>query len=264
MESIAQQERIIESDYLEQQMMHKLLLGQNYIAAQIHSFYPKSSCQNFAEKVLHHPNRGSYVIAPNISRTGTSFFDTVGQPARRKEYFNNSMPLMNLEYERFSFDTPLTAFMLKLMTVWPYGIQFQKLDGASMWAGSARVFDSIEALPHFDDLRVDGAEYPESVKVLRQLAVNIVVQTPNSGAEIDIWDLRLNEAEFDRLRLGDSYGLDRNLLPPPTVTIAPQVGDLILFDSTRIHALRPSDGVQIAHSCFLGFHGVQQPLAVWS
>jgi hypothetical protein len=253
----------LEIDSLTTKDLTELLVG-NLLSIQVKGFYPCVLAEDFANQVLVHPTKAGYDVEKQISRTGRPFCDTVGKPDLRQEYLERSMHWMREEFHRFSYRAPICAVLLELMAVWLYGIQFENLGGQSMWAGSARIFDQVEALPHRDSLGVDAPEFRRANELIRQIAVNVYVRLPDEGGELELWHHRLTEEEYNDRRIEGSYGLDRKHLPLPTATIRPQMGDLILFDANRIHAVRASNGLRIAHSCFLGLHALDAPLSVWS
>jgi hypothetical protein len=250
-------------DRLTPEALTQLLAG-NLLALRVQGFYSKTMSEEFAQQVLEHPAKAGYDVDAQISRTGSPFCDTVGKPSLRQEYLERSMQWMREEFHRFSYRAPICAVLLELMTTWLHGIQFENLDGQAMWAGSARIFDQVGVLPHRDNLGVDAPEFHRASELMRQIAVNVYVRLPEAGGELELWHHRLTEEEYNQRRVYGSYGLDRKHLPAPTATIRPELGDLILFDSTRIHAVRASSGLRIAHSCFLGLHCFDAPLSVWS
>jgi hypothetical protein len=254
---------LLEVDCLEKESLEQLFLGK-VSAIVVKNFYPKDPLQKFADLVVTHPLKDGYGVDQDIIRTGTSFYDTNGNANFRKEFLDSSMNWMQNELLRFSFCTPIYAVFLALMTIWCNGIQFENLDGKSMWAGSARIFDRVGCLVHRDNLGADAPEFERALQLFCQIAVNIYAQVPDEGAEIDIWDICLSEEEYNERCVPGSYGIDCQQLPPPTITISPKVGDLILFNSNCLHMARPSNGVSIAHSCFMGFRGYDVPLTVWS
>ena len=58
--------------------------------------------------------------------------------------------------------------------------------------------------------------------------------------------------------------------PMPTavttdVVLTPETGDLIIFNSRNLHAVRPAaGGPRVTLSCFLGYRGATEPLTYWS
>lgn len=253
----------LEVNRLKPESLNKLFDGE-LLALCVKDFYPQNLFPEFNNLVLNHPNKDGYGVDQQIIRTGSSFYDTVGNADFREEYFNSSMDRMRDEFLRFSYRTPMYAVILELMANWLYGVQFQQLGEKSMWVGSARLFDLVGCLPHCDNLGFDAPEFDRALELKRQLAVNVYSQVPSEGAEIDIWDIHLSQEEYNARCIPGSYGIDPAQLPPPDLTICPKVGDLILFDSNCIHMARPSNGLSIAHSCFVGFYESDRPLTVWS
>ncbi len=253
------------TERLQRQHLEALLCGKT-LAVRVPNFYPSCLAEEFTQSVLSHETLSGYGIEPNILRTGIPFCDTVGKPELRQQYFQQSMDWMYQEIERFKYRlSPISLLLMELHQVWLAGVQFEHLGGHSMWAGSARVFrNGAEALPHRDKLQVDAPEFERSKELIRQIAVNVYTHIPESGGELDLWWQHFSEEEYDRLRVPGCYGLERQKLPLPTCTIQPQLGDLILFDSTCIHAVRPSLGVRVTHSCFIGFRGLDMPISMWS
>ncbi|WP_411128816.1 hypothetical protein [Streptomyces sp. x-19] len=52
---------------------------------------------------------------------------------------------------------------------------------------------------------------------------------------------------------------------PPKAVIKPAPGDLLLLNPRQIHAVRPSsDEPRITLGHFIGYHGADLPLTLWS
>lgn len=127
------------------------------------------------------------------------------------------------------------------------------------FAGLVRMVQGgSEIYPHQDDLTADlpGHPFVEQIQAPGggQLAGNVYLQVPPSGGDLVIWDLHLSEAEMEARKIEQSdYGVDPKTLPSPTVVIRPNAGDMILFDSTRMHAVtKPSEGLRVSFSFFVG------------
>jgi hypothetical protein len=254
---------LLEINRLNKKSLTQIFSG-NVLATVVKDFYPQDLLEKFAELVLAHPHKDGYGVDSNIIHTGAAFYDTNGNPDERKAYLDSSMDLMREELERFSFSAPVHAVFSELMTNWRNGVQFEHLGDKSMWAGSSRIFDRVGCLVHRDNLAADAPEFDRASQLICQIAVNVYVKMPDEGAEIDIWDIQLDEQEYNDLCIPDSYGIAYEQLPPPSLTILPKIGDLILFNSNCLHRARPSNGVSIAQSCFMGFRGFDVPLTFWS
>jgi len=87
---------------------------------------------------------------------------------------------------------------------------------------------------------------------------------PEQGGELLMWHQTLSVAEFDARRQG-AYGIDVASLPPPDVVVTPSVGDLLIFDARRLHAVSAPQGqARLALSFFVGYRGDDEPLTCWS
>ena len=79
-----------------------------------------------------------------------------------------------------------------------------------------------------------------------------------------MWHRSMSTEEFDEKRKGQ-YGIEIDDLPPPDVVVKPGRGDLLIFDSRKIHAVAsPRDQARVAVSFFIGYRGDDQPLTYWS
>jgi len=74
--------------------------------------------------------------------------------------------------------------------------------------------------------------------------------------------------EYDRLRLQRSdqrYGLDEKQLPPPSATLKPMLGELILMNTCKLHGIRAVTlGLRVALASFVGYTSLEKPLWLWS
>ena len=84
-----------------------------------------------------------------------------------------------------------------------------------------------QILLHEDILDRDDPSAITKVHYVSQATFICYLKVPETGGELEIWDRSLSTEEYDRLR-GNSYGIDRSLLPPPIHTLKPTVGEFTL------------------------------------
>ncbi|MGY0400036.1 MAG: 2OG-Fe(II)-dependent halogenase WelO5 family protein, partial [Ostreibacterium sp.] len=100
------------------------------------------------------------------------------------------------------------------------------------------------------------------------IAFNMYFQLPNQGGEIEIWDRELDDSKFYAMRNANpnlAYSVQRHYLGKPDVTYRPQKGEIILFNSRKVHAVKASFGVErMTVSCFIGISSEKEPLQLWS
>ena len=122
-----------------------------------------------------------------------------------------------------------------------------------------------EALPHEDILLREIPEAEEVKGELSQLGVNIYIRAATKGGELEIWDCSFSEEDTMIQGVKGNYGFDRRLLPSDSLIITPEEGDLILLNTTKVHAVRKTlEGERITVSGFIGYWGTHRPLRYWS
>jgi hypothetical protein len=225
-----------------------------FLANVIDNFRPADICQKCADMIRNHPLVDGYGLDDRVKRFGLSFYDTAKDPVPFKRYFAQAIPAMRAMRQIWHpFLSPIDQLRLELDEIWPGGANIAVLGGNKMTAGAARIINT-GVLPHVDNRGFDAA-IPDAPPLDAQLTANLYLQVPLAGGELALWDRRILTAEEEKpFRLASSpYGLDEAKLGPPRVVLRPQVGQLIVFDATRVHAVWPSDGGNRVTMClFIG------------
>ena len=261
-----------ESEQLKHEDLLALCQGK-ILAIRIPNYYPVELSQVACQKLLNHPQFCYYEKEPkNVRRWGMSFYETVDtfetvniQETKHRYYAQVNSTIRELRELFQPYYSPMDRFRLELQEAWAMGANMMNIDGFPMFVGMARSFENgAGALPHQDDIRWYAPDYPVVQTLKTQLTANIYLQVPPQGGELEIWQKQCSKQEYEELRLPECYFLDRNQLPQSSLFMKPQVGDLILFDSTRIHTVHFSQEPRINISCFIGYSGQEQPLTYWN
>ncbi|SOE97669.1 2OG-Fe(II) oxygenase superfamily protein [Burkholderia sp. D7] len=245
------------------------LTDDQFQVLRIKGFYGKPLCDKAADALISSPLLGPYKNAPDISHVGESFFEAVLSQHQVENYLGQSR--VWIEQVRAAMDpmlSPIDKVRLQLDELWPAGAQLARLMGRPMFAGLMRLFqNSAGAEPHIDNAGWDAESVGLSAEVASpiQLALNIYLRVPEEkdGGALLLHEHRPNRDDYDARKLPDSYGLRIDDLPPP-VRIRPEVGELILFDSRRIHEVEPSRTPRATASMFIKMSGPDRPLELFS
>jgi len=211
-----------------------------------------------------------YKDAPEIEKAfGTPYFETSDDPEAAEAYFENAPVDLASMREAFApLLHPIDKLRLVLDEGWSGGAMLLKdKSRRTAFAGVCRAFGvGASALPHTDHVKLDDTSELFEGRPNGQLAANIHLQTA-VGGEVVVYDFPTTPGQAKELLLPDSYGVDMRMLPedtPRTVYHA-QRGDLVLFDATRVHAVRPvRKGRRITASCFLWLDSLYRPLRLFS
>jgi 2-oxoglutarate-Fe(II)-dependent oxygenase superfamily protein len=243
------------------------LFENRLLAIRIPGYYPEDLSETVSNRLIQHPRFGYYANAEDIGRVGMAYFETIDSPARRAHYYQEARTaMMDMRGCCHPYVSPVDQLRIDIAEVWPNGANLENIEGQQMFVGLARVFtDGAEALPHQDILRRDAPHCPRAATLTGQVAANIYLRPTPEGGELEIWEQVINDNEYEQLRIPDSYGLDRSRLSSPAATLQPREGELVLFNSRCVHAVRPAKGgARITLSCFLGYRGQDQALSYWS
>ena len=163
------------------------------------------------------------------------------------------------------YQTPIDQLRLRLDEICPAGAKIEQIEkNKKMFVGLCRVIDPHKiVLPHQDDIRWDHQQ-DKLANLINQLAVNIYLKIPETGGELELWDYGFSTKEEYSKEAGESYGISKEKIKPPVVTITPKVGELIIFNPRNLHCILPGDSARMSQSCFLGFSGDDNPMTYWS
>jgi hypothetical protein len=259
---------VIFAEEVNGELISNLAENPEIFAIVIPHFYPSDIASKLAEASKNSEHLLGYQQAPSILRTGITFSETESSPEMRDIYYQKALSQINETRKIcWPYVSPVDLLRLQLDERYPYyGSHLMRLGGDRvMFSGLIRAFEpGVGADPHQDVIFWDSNRDPHAF-LYNQIAANIYLQTQPQGGELELWDHKCNtQAEYDALRDGDSYGLDHRKLGAPTISIKPEVGNLILFESTRVHAVRPGEGCsRITMSTFIGYNK-NQPLQFFS
>ncbi|MGH8951608.1 MAG: hypothetical protein ACRDX9_09295 [Acidimicrobiia bacterium] len=144
---------------------------------------------------------------------------------------------------------------------WGRPVQPATVAGRDLFAGTLREINA-GARVHYDEV---VREFPDGLfdqRVVAQLAFNLDLSVPEAGGQTCVW--RRCWSPHDEVhRRGYGYNSEV-IIEAQHVTVAPEVGDGVLFNPRHYHAVTAAKrGRRIAVAFFLAITGGGQ-LVVWS
>ena len=236
-------------------------------AVRIPGFCSKSVCEH-AMKELRSREIVDYHNATGVGKfkgIGMAYFEAENDQSRKELFSQVHSSILGVRCIFDPFRSPIDEVRLTLDEQWSPGASLLRHgEGKIMYAGLMRAIKG-SILPHEDKLDRDDSDLASRVHYVGQVAFNCYLSMPPVGGEIQLWNLSLETSKYDELR-GDSYGIDRDKLPPPDLTIRPEEGEFIAFNGRNIHAVTAcAQGVlRTTVSGFMLYQGEDRPLHVWS
>lgn len=237
---------------------HGMIIARNY--------YDHEICTIIAEKLDNSVERGSFTKAKDISRIGMAHFDIVSNDTFDKYHANAIRSINELRRIFQPYLSPIDKLRLNLEEIWSSGTHLETLYGKKCFVGICRIIAANVSLdPHTDRLDRDSPDSYQAKSLLSQLSANIYMQVPEKGGALELWPHEPDEDEYKKMKSSDHYGVSRELLGSPALSIRPEPGDLILFNPRKFHAVSEGKGQdRICIGAFIGYRGDNQPLSYWS
>lgn len=243
------------------------LFDKKYIAVRVPRFYDPAYAKTLSD--LLYKEIDSAVAAGIYESNVDSYWAVAKDGQRRERYLEAALPLQK-RLRRLSapHPSPIDLLRVTLDELWPAGASLMRMGGRKTPFGATRLWRTgSEALPHQDVLRREQTDDTRSIDLLGQLGVNIYLDVADEGGGLEAWDHVITDEEYVRLgsRYEGSYGYQREQLPPQSMVIFPEVGDLVMINTAYVHAVRKiTAGRRVTVSGFVGSSGNEQPLRCWS
>ncbi|WP_030608087.1 2OG-Fe(II)-dependent halogenase WelO5 family protein [Streptomyces sclerotialus] len=250
------------------ELSHDDILGVvegRHLAVHIPGFVHKESLASARAQLLDHPDRGGLSQAEEFKRIGFAYSE-ISDEASRERYHTEARGNIHRLRDLFApYASPSDVLRLLLEETWQPGANLLHIDGRKAFIGICRYQDrDVDLNPHTDALE-RNLPPGYSAGLTAQLSVNIYLNIPEQGGELELWGTEPGEEVYDGLKGDRTWGIDRDRIGPPVEVIKPSAGDLLLLNPRQIHAVRPSgDEPRITLGHFLGYYGPDRPLALWS
>jgi len=243
------------------------LFDQSIDVVRVPKYFSEQDAQEIANKIKRSTFFGSYVNAPKIGRIGQAFFECQNDEVSLSRYLEFAKTwIKEMRKEVSPFISPIDRLRLELDEVWPANCNLAQIFDHKLFAGLVREFkEDSYAEPHNDVLSWDLVDEMDT-GITNQLTANVYLETPEQGGELRLWhEWPQSQAEYNAIRIEGSYGVKEERLNGNYLEITPEVGELILFNPTRIHSVEKIvQGSRLTWSCFIGLENHNKALQIWS
>jgi len=245
------------------------LAEKKILAVRVAGYCGVDVCSHAMRKLAGNAGHG-YTAEPDFRKfVGGALFDGAeGEAEILENYLRNAAKWYSACNEVFHpHISPADKMRHHLREVWPAGNHMERIGGRPAFAGLIRGFhEGAEAHPHQDMTHWDLPHMPEAQTLHTQLSCLTYLSCAGSGGELELWASEIeNRPDYEAAKVRGCYGLDRERVGPPDTAMTPRVGELIVFNARRIHAVRRiAQGLRCTQSFFIGYRGTDQPLSLFS
>jgi hypothetical protein len=236
------------------------------LAVLVEGFCGEDNLRIAQEKLTAYRGRENFTIDTQFGRIGYPYSEIIDEETRRRYHAEARSNITRLREMFAPYASPEDELRLILEERWHPGAELMRVNDETCFVGICRFQgNNADLVPHTDKVE---RFLPKGYQSLRaQLSTNIYVSMPETGGELEIWDLEPTEDDYQEMVGDRSFGIERHKLPEPTAVIKPKPGDLALLNPRLVHAVRPSaagDATRITIGTFIGFMGASEPLVYWS
>ena len=211
----------------------------------------------------------SFAPALPITKVGVLFGEACTVPQLMDEYFRSAIRSEQQLKKAFcSVRSPLSKLRDDLAKLWTNGTLVPEMGGRRMAPGTIRRTTAPGGIPKHADSLID--EYPSTSWTPRkELVANVYIKCPSPGlgGELRIYSHSPTYVDDPgwRDRVSNiSTQTEEALVNASFVTIAPQAGDLIIFNGRNAHEVLPVHrGERVSACCHIGFVSQEEPLHCW-
>ena len=254
-----------------QDVTHEQFQGlfDNQIAAiRVPNFISLTRCNNAVQAIHKHGITYYENVLPKVGKIGIAQTEFLKVENGRDTYFEKSQEAEGVRKQILSdcgdFMNDVVSFMSQFWEGKVKVLRNQK--GQKYFAGIIRVINA--AMLHSDWAKRDAPGW-ENQRIKAQLGWNIYLQIGDNGGELVIYRRLWESADEVYKRTEGGYGYtDEVVSDAECVTISPDVGELVLFNSQNYHKVLSTnlthDRERVSVSSFIGLDEREDSLWLWS
>ncbi|RJQ81622.1 2OG-Fe(II)-dependent halogenase WelO5 family protein [Amycolatopsis panacis] len=199
-------------------------------------------------------------VFPPVAKFGIGISDFYSADGLRQEYWAEAEQAAKNWQALFTDDDPVQAVLDQLARSWDGPVSRATIDGQECFVGVVRQLTGGSRI-HYDEIARDYPYLFDTPPIV-QFGFNCYLAVPESGGELTVHRRRWLPRDEDHR---DGYGwAPRVVAGEPHVTLHPEVGEGIFFDSRNYHRIGANTaGRRVALGFFMGVTA-ENRLILWS
>lgn len=244
----------------------RALIENEILAIRIPNFMTEIERSLALKNIRYYTEKSTYLWSRDFSVIGTSVGEAHENKEKEDEYFSNAQEVNRLlQSIVFPFGSPMARVAKQILDAWSPGIKIASKDGRPFLAEIVRHFRrGGKANPHIDQTKTPLLGH---LGLKKRLGCNVYIEMPTEGGSIQFWNRRFSDVEYEAVKTkGGDYGVDRELLGEPSLSIRPRAPEVVLFDASLPHAVEEirGEGDRIVNGGFFAFADYDSPLVQFS
>jgi hypothetical protein len=238
-----------------------------FAAIRLTGLVSQEACRSFTNKLLDGEQTSQHLDIPGLNVLGFSHFQVARDHQLAEEYASQFRRLPSvLRRLSFPYSSPFDVIFGWLSIAWPSGCRvLQTLTGSHLSPFTIRIYgDGIGIEPHLDVVATELQSEPVADDIRFQFGVNLYLDLPNAGGELELFHAAFPDLSYTEIASGPKTWSTQDL--PSPVRIRPNVAEVIIFPSHRLHAVSPSigPGNRVTLSFFIGLSSWDDPVWIWA
>ena len=231
-------------------------------------FLPEGHAEAITRDLLDSEFFVDHADVPGLKVLGLSHFQAV-RDISLFSFYSNFGSLIEEKFREICapIASPFDLFLSYMTEVWVFGIRKMTLKGEPPFAPFTirSCGKGIGIEPHQDILSAESPEVEKAAQLQLQLASNIFLSTSSRGGDLLLFNLVQNDTGYTDLN-GGPMTIPIEKLPKPSITISPEIGDLIIFDCTKVHMVTNNEEGKhrITVSSFMALQNMESEILYWA
>ncbi len=238
------------------------------VALRVRNLVSREVCDHLSARLADSESVVDHRDVAGLRVIGLSHFQVARDPHLRHRYTEEARSLAGaLRGLSSPFASPFDSAIGFLLQAWPAGCRVPTLPTEGPLSPfTIRVYgEGVGIEAHQDILSAESPADPDAASLADQFGANIYLSMSTEGGALEIFSTAESATGYQALS-GGPHVVPRARLSQPAARIQPNVGDLVIFSTRRVHSVEPSGGTvpRVTISFFIGVQNEQSPLWVWA